>query len=451
MNSCDVESYSEGLKTFDKESFLDFIRKCDEKYYKTIAMCYMESDVLCSDSIELGRYPCVFLCAISLEDPLREDIQDEIMQCKEAGINVVMLTGDKMVMAEHLAKKIGILSPSYLCISGAHLREYSDEELERVIHTIRVVARASPSDKKRFVDTLQKKGNIVAVTGDGTNDGLALKSADVGFGMGMSGTDIAKEASSVILLDDNFSSLVKSVLWGRCINNSVKKFIQFQLAVIITTVGIAIFDSLVSETDRSVFSPLKLLWINMIMDTFVALALSTDKPSPFLLKRAPEPKEAPIVTKSMKQFVVFSSLFTFATIGLLYRFGKSPSFIFNSFVFMQLFNEINARSLSPFQGPFLGLTRNSIFWGTNLMVILIQFVVMQHLGAMFKTKPLSLEGWISSVFWGFMIIPYFVVVRMGMRFKSTGSVGDWKKCFKYLSMELQLVEALQNIENELNL
>ncbi|KAM0687084.1 plasma membrane calcium, partial [Conglomerata obtusa] len=363
---CNKELRKNEIIPFDQYSLNKFIKKSDRRCYRSLAFSYVEIDVFDSEAVKLGKYPCTFLCAIAMEDPLRENVKEKIQQCKSAGINIVMLTGDKMALAENLAIKLGILTTANLCISGHTFRKMSDRDVIKTIHNIKVVARASPDDKKRFVELLQSKGNVVAVTGDGSNDGPALKSANVGFGMGLSGTDIAKEASSVIIMDDNFSSLVKSIEWGRCINNSVRKFIQFQLGTTISTVVIAIFSSLFTVKGKSAFSPLKLLWINIIMDTFAALAISTDKPTGDLLRRGPEPPNTPIITFGMKTFILLSSIYQFALISFLYYLKAHNTFIFNAFIFIQIFNEINARSLDPFESPFTGLLYNRIFVFSNL-------------------------------------------------------------------------------------
>ncbi|KAH9446324.1 hypothetical protein Pst134EA_030245 [Puccinia striiformis f. sp. tritici] len=145
-----------------------------------------------------------------------------------------------------------------------------------VVPRLQVLARSSPEDKKRLVDYLKFIGETCAVTGDGTNDGPALKAAHVGFSMGISGTEVAKEASDIILMDDNFSSIVSAIMWGRCVNDSVKKFLQFQLSVNITAVLITFITSIASDSETSILTAVQLLWVNLIMDTFAALALATD-------------------------------------------------------------------------------------------------------------------------------------------------------------------------------
>lgn len=414
---CINENSDGKMPDFNPSNLHKFIKKCDRRCYRIMSFCYAVSDVFDPDAIHLGKIPCTFLCAVAMEDPLRHNVKEEIDQCRQAGINIVMLTGDKMAMAEHLAIRLGILTPETMSITGHSFREKSDEELAQIIDKIKVVARAAPEDKKRFVEILQSKGNIVAVTGDGTNDGPALKTANVGFGMGISGTDIAKEASSVILMDDNFSSLVRSIEWGRCVNNSVRKFIQFQLTTTITTIVIAIFSSLLSKPGKSSFSPLKLLWINIVMDTFAALALSTDKPNKRLLKRMPESQFSPIITEMMKVFIISTATYQFFIMGLLYITQTDPTFTYNVFIFLQIFNEINARCLEPYENPFADLISNYIFIFTNLFVVVCQFLIVNNLNLIFNTHKLSLNNWIISVMLAFTITGYFFMVRMFMKIR----------------------------------
>jgi len=193
------------------------------------------------------------------------------------GITVRMLTGDNLLTASFVAKECGILSDDGTVIEGPKFRTLSDEELDNILPKLQVMARCSPQDKFRLVHRLRERGEVVAVTGDGTNDAPQLKEADVGFSMGIAGTEVAKEASDIILLDDNFSSIVKAVMWGRNVFDSIRKFIQFQLTVNLVAVIIA-FVGAVSKGE-SPLKPVQMLWVNLIMDTMAALALATELPT----------------------------------------------------------------------------------------------------------------------------------------------------------------------------
>ncbi|KAF5015082.1 hypothetical protein F66182_13711, partial [Fusarium sp. NRRL 66182] len=180
-------------------------------------------------------------------------------------------------------------------MEGPKFRKLSTKQMNQIIPRLQVLARSSPEDKKTLVSALIRLGETVAVTGDGSNDAAALKTADVGFAMGIAGTEVAKEASDIILMDDNFTSIVKAMSWGRTVNDAVKKFLQFQITVNITAVILTFVSAVASGDENSVLTAVQLLWVNLIMDTFAALALATDPPAASVLERRPEPKSAPLI------------------------------------------------------------------------------------------------------------------------------------------------------------
>ncbi len=227
--------------------------------------------------------------------------------------------------------------------------------MDKVLPRLQVLARSSPEDKRILVGRLKELGEVVAVTGDGTNDGPALKLSNVGFSMGIAGTEVAKEASSIILMDDNFSSIVKAIMWGRSVNDAVKKFLQFQLTVNVTAVFLTFITAVSDDKEEAVLSPVQLLWVNLIMDTFAALALATDPPTPDLLDRNPEPRNAPLISLDMWKMIIGQSVFQLVITLLLFYSGPDilnldvhvnkermtmRTVIFNTFVFLQIFNEI---------------------------------------------------------------------------------------------------------------
>lgn len=223
-----------------------------------------------------------------IEDPLRDGVREAVANCQKAGVAVKMCTGDNVLTARSIALQCGIYTAGGIIMEGPIFRQLSQPEMLEVIPRLQVLARSSPEDKKILVDRLRSIGEIVGVTGDGTNDGPALKTADVGFSMGIAGTEVAKEASDIILMDDNFASIVHAIMWGRCVNDAVRKFLQFQISTNITAVVITFVTAVASDSESSVLSAVQLLWINIIMDTFAALALATDPASPALLDRKRE-------------------------------------------------------------------------------------------------------------------------------------------------------------------
>uniref|UniRef100_A0A8D2PXK5 Calcium-transporting ATPase n=1 Tax=Zosterops lateralis melanops TaxID=1220523 RepID=A0A8D2PXK5_ZOSLA len=363
------------------------------------------------------------ICVVGIEDPVRPEVPEAIRKCQRAGITVRMVTGDNINTARAIAIKCGIIHPGedFLCLEGKEFNrrirnekgEIEQERIDKIWPKLRVLARSSPTDKhtlvKGIIDSTQvEQRQVVAVTGDGTNDGPALKKADVGFAMGIAGTDVAKEASDIILTDDNFSSIVKAVMWGRNVYDSISKFLQFQLTVNIVAV--------------IVDSPLKavqMLWVNLIMDTFASLALATEPPSESLLLRKPYGRNKPLISRTMMKNILGHAVYQLTLIFTLLFVGEkmfkidsgrnaplhSPpsehyTIIFNTFVMMQLFNEINARKIHGERNVFDGIFRNPIFCTIVLGTFAIQIVIVQFGGKPFSCSPLQLDQWMWCVFIG---------------------------------------------------
>jgi Ca2+-transporting ATPase len=267
-----------------------------------------------------------------------------------------MVTGDNINTAIAIAESCGIKTYHGIVMEGPKFRHLSDEAMDEVIPKLQVLARSSPEDKRILVARLKKLGETVAVTGDGTNDGPALKAADVGFSMGIAGTEVAKEASSIILLDDNVKSIVTAIAWGRAVNDAVAKFLQFQITVNITAVILTFVSSLYSSDNQSVLTAVQLLWVNLIMDTFAALALATDPPTERILNRKPVPKSASLFTVTMWKMILGQAIYQLAITFILFFAGdrilaghldptpdaaqqELNTIVFNCFVWMQIFNE----------------------------------------------------------------------------------------------------------------
>ncbi|XP_051532283.1 plasma membrane calcium-transporting ATPase 2 isoform X5 [Myxocyprinus asiaticus] len=372
------------------------------------------------------------ICVVGIEDPVRPEVPDAIRKCQRAGITVRMVTGDNINTARAIAIKCGIIQPGedFLCIDGKEFNrrirnekgEVEQERIDKVWPKLRVLARSSPTDKHTLVkgiidSTLVDQRQVVAVTGDGTNDGPALKKADVGFAMGIAGTDVAKEASDIILTDDNFSSIVKAVMWGRNVYDSISKFLQFQLTVNVVAVIVAFTGACITQD-----SPLKavqMLWVNLIMDTFASLALATEPPTEALLMRKPYGRNKPLISSTMTKNILGHGVYQLTIIFTLLFVGEqifdidsgrnaplhSPpsehyTIIFNTFVMMQLFNEINARKIHGERNVFDGIFRNPIFCSIVLGTFAIQIVIVQFGGKPFSCSPLDLEKWMWCVFLG---------------------------------------------------
>nr|XP_046199853.1 plasma membrane calcium-transporting ATPase 3-like isoform X7 [Oncorhynchus gorbuscha] len=384
----------------------------------------------------------ICITVVGIEDPVRPEVPDAIKQCQRAGITVRMVTGDNINTARAIAAKCGIIQPGddFLCIDGKEFNrrirnekgEVEQERIDKVWPKLRVLARSSPTDKHTLVkgiidSTVLEQRQVVAVTGDGTNDGPALKKADVGFAMGIAGTDVAKEASDIILTDDNFSSIVKAVMWGRNVYDSISKFLQFQLTVNVVAVIVAFTGACITQD-----SPLKavqMLWVNLIMDTFASLALATEPPTESLLLRKPYGRNNPLISRTMMKNILGHAIYQLTIIFTLLFAGEkifnidsgrhaplhSPpsehyTIIFNTFVLMQLFNEINARKIHGERNVFDGIFHNPIFCSIVLGTFLMQFVIVQFGGKPFSCTPLNVEQWlwcllvgVGELLWGQLI------------------------------------------------
>ncbi|XP_051956897.1 plasma membrane calcium-transporting ATPase 3-like isoform X4 [Xyrauchen texanus] len=372
------------------------------------------------------------ICVVGIEDPVRHEVPEAIAKCQRAGITVRMVTGDNINTARAIATKCGILQPGedFLCLEGKDFNqqirndkgEVEQERLDKIWPNLRVLARSSPTDKHTLVkgiidSTVGETRQVVAVTGDGTNDGPALKKADVGFAMGIAGTDVAKEASDIILTDDNFTSIVKAVMWGRNVYDSISKFLQFQLTVNVVAVIVAFTGACITQD-----SPLKavqMLWVNLIMDTLASLALATEPPTESLLLRKPYGRNKPLISRTMMKNILGHAVYQLViTFTLLFAGEKlfnidsgrntplhSPpsehyTIIFNVFVMMQLFNEINARKIHGERNVFEGIYRNPIFCSVVLGTFALQIVIVQFGGKPFSCIALTIDQWLWCVFIG---------------------------------------------------
>ncbi|XP_042568937.1 plasma membrane calcium-transporting ATPase 3 isoform X2 [Cyprinus carpio] len=372
------------------------------------------------------------ISVVGIEDPVRPEVPEAIRQCQRAGITVRMVTGDNINTARAIATKCGIIQPGddFLCMEGKEFNrrirnekgEIEQERIDKIWPKLRVLARSSPTDKHTLVkgiidSTVLEQRQVVAVTGDGTNDGPALKKADVGFAMGIAGTDVAKEASDIILTDDNFSSIVKAVMWGRNVYDSISKFLQFQLTVNVVAVIVAFTGACITQD-----SPLKavqMLWVNLIMDTFASLALATEPPTEALLLRKPYGRNNPLISLTMMKNILGHGVYQLVIIFTLLFVGEkifnidsgrnaplhSPpsehyTIIFNTFVLMQLFNEINARKIHGERNVFDGIFGNPIFCSIVLGTFGVQIVIVQFGGKPFSCAPLNVEQWLWCLFVG---------------------------------------------------
>uniref|UniRef100_A0A673JFZ9 Calcium-transporting ATPase n=1 Tax=Sinocyclocheilus rhinocerous TaxID=307959 RepID=A0A673JFZ9_9TELE len=432
-----------------------------------------------NESDILTRLTCV--CVVGIEDPVRPEVPDAIRKCQRAGITVRMVTGDNLNTARAISTKCGILQPGddFLCLEGKEFNrrirnekgEIEQERIDKIWPKLRVLARSSPTDKHTLVkgiidSTVVERRQVVAVTGDGTNDGPALKKADVGFAMGIAGTDVAKEASDIILTDDNFSSIVKAVMWGRNVYDSISKFLQFQLTVNVVAVIVAFTGACITQD-----SPLKavqMLWVNLIMDTFASLALATEPPTESLLLRKPYGRNKPLISRTMMKNILGHAVYQLTIIFTLLFAGEKmfdidngryaplhapPSehytIVFNTFVMMQLFNEINARKIHGERNVFEGIFNNMIFCTIVFGTFVIQIVIVQFGGKPFSCVGLSIEQWLWCILLGFGCLLWGQIISSiptsRLKFLKTAGHGTQKE--EIPDEELEELEDLDEIDH----
>ncbi|WRT66112.1 calcium-translocating P-type ATPase, PMCA-type [Kwoniella shivajii] len=366
------------------------------------------------------------IAVTGIEDPLRPGVREAVEKCQRAGVAVKMCTGDNVLTARSIANQCGIFTPGGIIMEGPLFRKLSDAERLEIVPRLQILARSSPEDKKILVATLKGMGEIVGVTGDGTNDGPALKLANVGFAMGIAGTEVAKEASDIILMDDSFKNIVLAIMWGRCVNDSVKKFLQFQISVNITAVVITFVSAVASSEEQSVLTAVQLLWVNLIMDTFAALALATDPATEASLDRKPDRKGAPLITVEMFKMICIQAVYQIIVCLVLHFVGlrilglpstdqnntELGALVFNCFVFCQIFNQLNCRRLDRKLNVLEGFFRNWYFIIIFAIMVGGQILIIEVGGAAFQVTRLGGRDWGISLIIGAISIPIGTMVRL---------------------------------------
>lgn len=345
---------------------------------------------------------------VVIQDPLRADVKDAVEHCRAAGIDIKMLTGDNIVTARAIAGDLGILDAEHVAVEAKELDHLDDEQLAAMLPKIRVIARSTPIIKMRVVNALKATGNVVAVTGDGINDAPAIKNADVGIAMGISGTEVSKEASDIVLLDDSFTTIEKAVKWGRGIYQNFQRFIQFQLTVNLSSVLVVLASILIGF--KSPFTALQLLWINLIMDGPPALVLGLEPIRGDVMKNKPTARGSNIVTKGMITRILFNGIYIGAVLLLQTGFnflGGTPeqasTIIFTLFVVFQLFNAFNSRELTD-ESVLKNFANNKMMLLVFGITFLLQILIVQFAGPVFSTVPLPLMMWVKIILTGLTII-----------------------------------------------
>lgn len=373
----------------------------------------------CLALAQQGRLTLEGICAIM--DPVRPEVPSAVKNCHDAGIHVKMVTGDNAGTAIEIAKRIGLWTESdreEQVITGAAFAALSDEEALNRIASIKVMSRARPMDKQRFVKLLQEKGAVVAVTGDGTNDVPALNRAQVGLSMG-SGTSIAKEASDITLIDDSFRSIATAVMWGRSLYKNIQRFLAFQLTISLTALAISMVGSFL-DTDIPL-TVTQILWINLIVDTFASLALSTIPPSADVMKEQPRKSSDFILSRFVKKSVgITAGIFFAVLLGILFYFNRwgnntislhDLTVFFTFFVMLQFWNLMNASVLGSHQSAFSQLLNCKGLLFVMSMILIGQILIVEFGGKVFRTEPLDFTTWFTIVAGSSLVLWIGEIVR----------------------------------------
>ena len=361
---------------------------------------------------------------VVISDPLRSDVFAAVERCRHAGIDIKMLTGDNIITAKAIATQLGILDDDHIAVEAKDVEDLSDEEFSEMIKKIRVIARSTPVIKMRVVKALKAQGNVVAVTGDGINDAPAIKNADVGVAMGITGTEVSKEASDIVLLDDSFSTIVTAVQWGRGIYENFQRFIQFQLTVNLSSVLI-VFICVVLNIGNP-FTAIQMLWINLIMDGPPAVTLGLEPMREGLMDRSPTPRNSNIVSKDMLSRIIVNGLYMTLIVVLQTELnflgieeGHESTAVFTLFVLFQLFNAFNARELGN-NSIFKNFLKNHIMLAVFAGTFVLQVIITQFGGTVFDTNGLNIIDWLKVFAMALSIIAVSEIVKLARRLFARG-------------------------------
>jgi Ca2+-transporting ATPase len=473
LESCsyylDIDGSEKKMTVRKRKEFQEIIKEFSCDALRCVALCHRSEVHTLADCATIDLDACerklekdLCLDAIAgIMDPLRPDVIGAVATCQKAGIFVRMVTGDNIDTAEAIAREAGILTEGGLSMEGKDFRVLTPAQLDEILPRLQVLARSSPEDKHILVQRLngalmpkteeewQERhpgknfatqrdkllpgykeewavsrggvGEVVGVTGDGTNDGPALRAADVGLAMGLSGTDVAKAASDIIIMDDNFASIVKAVLWGRSVFDNIRKFLQFQLTVNVVALTITFLSAVAGY--QPPLNAVMMLWVNLIMDTMGALALGTEPPAPELLDRRPYRRDASLISRPMWRNILCQAVFQLAV--LVFLLNKGPTMfgcedgsrhhftiIFNAFVFCQVFNEFNAREIGDRFDPTRSLAKSPMFLLVILFTVIAQWFIVEFGGDFTQTYALTWEEWKITVGLGAISLPVGFLMRL---------------------------------------
>ena len=408
-NSKDV-LMQKGLISVDEASteIHTLLSKYQSQAMRTLGFAWeiVEDDLPRIQDGKLSNSKLTYAGVVAISDPVREDVPQAVLNCLQAGIEVKIVTGDTPGTASEIGRQIGIIdstTPSTSVITGVDFENLSDQEIIDRAKDIKILCRARPTDKQRFVQLLQKAGEVVAVTGDGTNDAPALNYAHVGLSMG-SGTSVAKEASDVTIIDDSFSSISTAVMWGRSLYQNIQRFIIFQLTINVTAMIIVFVGSIFGH--ELPLTVTQMLWVNLIMDTFAAGALASLPPNTNVMRQKPRKNSDFIISNNMRNNILFVG-FSFVALlfALLYFFRDTNgdiseyklSIFFTVFVMLQFWNMFNVKAFASGKSAFFQLNKSYGFILVMITILIGQILIVQFGGEVFRTMPISLRDWLIII------------------------------------------------------
>ena len=383
-----------------------------------------------STSIEPTKFSnLTFVGIILIKDEIRPEAIEGVKLVQNAHIQTVMITGDNQDTATSIAKEIGLLKQGDIVLTSQELNKKTDEEIKELLPCLRVVARALPQDKSRLVRLSQELDYVVGMTGDGVNDAPALKKADVGFAMG-SGTEVSKEAADIVILDDNFLSISKAILFGRTIFKSIRKFIIFQLTVNVCAVSLSIIGPFIGV--NTPITVIQMLWVNMVMDTLAGLAFSFEPPLKEYMDEYPKKKNEPIMNRYMKDEIMFTGTYSAILCVIFLKWEKLHQFFrmsdndlyimtafFGLFIFMGIFNCFNARTHRL--NLFANIKENKVFLIIITLILVVQIYLIYFGGNLFRTAGLTLKEFNIMVLLAMTVIPVDFLRKVYLRYK--GNIG----------------------------
>jgi Ca2+-transporting ATPase len=408
------ENGEQPLAEKDREEILKAARDMAGQALRVIAIARKGGS-----DIKQAEKEMKFLGLVGMIDPPRPEAKEAIRKCKEAGIRAVMITGDHPVTAAAIARELGLMDGGE-AVTGIELEKMSDEAFEREVENIRVYARVSPAHKLRVVTALQKKGNVVAMTGDGVNDAPALKKADIGVAMGITGTDVTKEAAAMTLTDDNFASIVAAVEEGRGIFGNIKKYLMYLLSANIGEIGIMTGATLLGWPLP--LSAVQILYVNLATDGLPALALAVDPPEDDLMKQPPRDPRTGIFTRPVVGLMLIGGLWSTLINLVLFRWAfthhgieQAMTMSFACLVLVEFFKAFGFRSAhqTMFHRPFANKWLNlATIWELVLLLIVIYIPFLHE---PFGTFSLTTNDWIILVATAITIIPVLEIGKLLVR------------------------------------